>query len=161
MERVRVAAVDDHPVVLIGLKAYFTEHAPDIEWVGVAADVEGLVEAVATAATIVLLDVWLRDAAMWHFPLESITGNTVYELGSASSPVRPSTYETTKPLLDGQDNPAVEWNCALTSALTAEVTMRSSVVPPLLSLRKPSQTKNRSERGMTCGWCQRTVRVAW
>ncbi|WP_329415029.1 response regulator transcription factor [Streptomyces sp. NBC_00704] len=40
--RIAVAAVDDHPVVLLGLQAYFAEHTADIELVHVAPDVEAL-----------------------------------------------------------------------------------------------------------------------
>lgn len=40
--RIAVAAVDDHPVVLLGLQAYFAEHTADIELVRVAPDVDAL-----------------------------------------------------------------------------------------------------------------------
>ncbi|MGX1365026.1 DNA-binding NarL/FixJ family response regulator [Streptomyces canus] len=40
--RIAVAAVDDHPVVLLGLQAYFAEHTADIELVHVAPDVDAL-----------------------------------------------------------------------------------------------------------------------
>lgn len=40
--RIAVAAVDDHPVVLLGLRTYFAEHTADIELVHVAPDVDAL-----------------------------------------------------------------------------------------------------------------------
>ncbi|MET9061464.1 MULTISPECIES: LuxR C-terminal-related transcriptional regulator [Streptomyces] len=72
--RIAVAAVDDHPVVLLGLQAYFAEHTTDIELVHVAPDVDALLAglhphsppgalpmASPAMPSVVLLDLRLRD----------------------------------------------------------------------------------------------------
>ena len=59
-ERLRVLVVDDHALVRAGVRAEIEMHAPDLEVVAEAEDVEGAVAAVhALAPDVVLLDVHL------------------------------------------------------------------------------------------------------
>lgn len=59
---IRVAAVDDHPIILFGLRASFADHTPDIELVAMAEDVDSLlVQEHSSDASVVLLDLRLRD----------------------------------------------------------------------------------------------------
>ncbi|MFD3697028.1 LuxR C-terminal-related transcriptional regulator [Streptomyces sp. NPDC058646] len=62
-EPVRLAAVDDHPVVRWGLRSCLAELAPDIEWVGLEVDVPSLLASVTTAPSVVLLDIELGDGS--------------------------------------------------------------------------------------------------
>ncbi|UNX54274.1 response regulator transcription factor [Georgenia sp. TF02-10] len=58
--KIRVLIVDDHALVRTGVRAELARHAPDIDVVGEAADVEGAVAAVAALRPdVVLLDVHL------------------------------------------------------------------------------------------------------
>ena len=57
---VRVAAVDDHAVVLEGLRAYLDRHLPELVWAGVAETVPELLERVSVPV-VVLLDIRLGD----------------------------------------------------------------------------------------------------
>ncbi|MFI8201258.1 response regulator [Streptomyces sp. NPDC085937] len=60
-----VAAVDDHPILLDGIAAYFAAHAPGIRLVATAENVDLLLAALAgdTTASVVLLDLRLRDGS--------------------------------------------------------------------------------------------------
>ncbi len=61
---IRLAAVDDHPVVVEGLGAILTRCAPDMEWLGAAHDLVGLREMVTASAQppdLVLYDLHLHD----------------------------------------------------------------------------------------------------
>ncbi|MEV5470629.1 response regulator transcription factor [Streptomyces griseoincarnatus] len=62
---IKVAAVDDHPILLDGIAAHFAHHAPDIRLVATAEDVGALIEEQAgdDAASVVLLDLRLRDGS--------------------------------------------------------------------------------------------------
>ncbi|GHI83552.1 response regulator transcription factor [Streptomyces xanthophaeus] len=62
-EPVRLAAVDDHPVVRWGLRSCLAELAPDIEWVGLEVDVTSLLAAVTSVPSVVLLDIELGDGS--------------------------------------------------------------------------------------------------
>jgi DNA-binding NarL/FixJ family response regulator len=63
MPPIRVAAVDDHPILLDGIAAYFARHAPDITLVATAEDVDTLLAEHPgdEGALVVLLDLRLRD----------------------------------------------------------------------------------------------------
>jgi DNA-binding NarL/FixJ family response regulator len=62
---IRVAAVDDHPILLDGIAAHFARHAPDIRLVATADDVGALLEGHTghDMASVVLLDLRLRDGS--------------------------------------------------------------------------------------------------
>ncbi|WP_162824293.1 response regulator [Peterkaempfera bronchialis] len=62
---IRVAAVDDHPILLDGIGAHFARHAPDIRLVATAEDVGALLaeDTGDGAALVVLLDLRLRDGS--------------------------------------------------------------------------------------------------
>ena len=62
---IRVAAVDDHPILLDGIAAHFARHAPDILLVATAEDVAALLEEDLgdDVASVVLLDLRLRDGS--------------------------------------------------------------------------------------------------
>ncbi|URM92436.1 response regulator transcription factor [Streptomyces sp. MRC013] len=59
----RLAAVDDHSMILRGIPAYLTESAPEIEWVGSAGNVGALPSAVTALPSVVLLDIELNDGS--------------------------------------------------------------------------------------------------
>ncbi|RZT88183.1 LuxR family two component transcriptional regulator [Pseudonocardia sediminis] len=63
MTPLTVAAVDDHPVVLTGLRAHLTTHAPDVVWVAAASTVDELTVAAAQVPAVVLLDLRLADGS--------------------------------------------------------------------------------------------------
>lgn len=58
---IRVAAVDDHPVLRWGLSGCLAELAPDIEWLGLEVDVTGLLARPGPVPSVVLLDIELGD----------------------------------------------------------------------------------------------------
>ncbi|MFD5142310.1 response regulator [Streptomyces sp. NPDC058401] len=59
---IRVAAVDDHPIVLVGLRASLAGTTPDIALVAIAEDVDSLLaQEDGATASVVLLDLRLRD----------------------------------------------------------------------------------------------------
>ncbi|MEH0548578.1 response regulator transcription factor [Streptomyces sp. B21-105] len=62
---IKVAAVDDHPVLLDGIAAHFARHGPDIRLVATAEDVDELLDTQTgdDAASVVLLDLRLRDGS--------------------------------------------------------------------------------------------------
>ncbi|MFG2566978.1 response regulator [Streptomyces sp. NPDC048567] len=62
---IRVAAVDDHPILLDGIAAHFARHAPDIVLVGTAEDVDALLaeDLGDEEALVILLDLRLRDSS--------------------------------------------------------------------------------------------------
>jgi len=62
---IKVAAVDDHPVLLDGIAAHFARHGPDIRLVATAEDVGALLDAQTgdDVASVVLLDLRLRDGS--------------------------------------------------------------------------------------------------
>lgn len=62
---IRVAAVDDHPILLDGIAAHFARHAPDIRLVATADDVGTPLEqhTADDMASVVLLDLRLRDGS--------------------------------------------------------------------------------------------------
>lgn len=59
----RLAAVDDHPVILHGIRACLAESSPEIAWVGSAANVDGLMSAATALPSVVLLDIELNDGS--------------------------------------------------------------------------------------------------
>ncbi|GGW68712.1 LuxR C-terminal-related transcriptional regulator [Streptomyces xantholiticus] len=58
-----LAAVDDHPVILHGIRACLTELAPEVTWVGSAETVTDLPSRVTVVPTVVLLDIELSDGS--------------------------------------------------------------------------------------------------
>ncbi|WP_411102849.1 response regulator [Streptomyces sp. cmx-4-9] len=62
-EPVRLAAVDDHPVVRWGLRSCLAELAPDIEWVGLGVDVGALLASASATPSVVLLDIELGNGS--------------------------------------------------------------------------------------------------
>lgn len=62
-EPIRVAAVDDHPVVLRGLQAAAKSSGGEFEFVGTAGTVSELLLGDPCAADVVLLDLHLRDSS--------------------------------------------------------------------------------------------------
>ena len=54
--RPRLAAVDDHPVILHGIQACLAGSAPEIEWVGSAENVDELPSRVSALPSVVLLE---------------------------------------------------------------------------------------------------------
>lgn len=60
---IAVSAVDDHPLILRGLRSYLAERAPDIRLAVVAATVDRLLAQPAAGVTVVLLDVHLGDGS--------------------------------------------------------------------------------------------------
>ncbi|MEU9374321.1 response regulator transcription factor [Streptomyces sp. NPDC048255] len=62
-EPLRLAAVDDHPVVRWGLRSCLAELAPDIEWLGLQVDVASLLDSVTTVPSVVLLDIELGNGS--------------------------------------------------------------------------------------------------
>ena len=66
--RLRLLVVDDHALVRAGVRAELTAHAPDLEVVAEAEDVEGAVAAVhALRPDVVLLDVHLPRSYSWRY----------------------------------------------------------------------------------------------
>ncbi|MCP9946930.1 response regulator transcription factor [Streptomyces somaliensis] len=59
----RLAAVDDHAMILRGILSYVAESAPDVEWVGSAGSVAALPSAVTAPPSVVLLDIELNDGS--------------------------------------------------------------------------------------------------
>ncbi|WP_228974608.1 response regulator [Streptomyces sp. DH12] len=59
----RLAAVDDHPVILHGIRACLAGSAPEIEWVGSAGSVTALPSRVTASPSVVLLDIELNDGS--------------------------------------------------------------------------------------------------
>jgi DNA-binding NarL/FixJ family response regulator len=59
----RLAAVDDHPTILRGIRACLAESAPEIEWVGSAGSVTALLSRVTASPSVVLLDIELNDGS--------------------------------------------------------------------------------------------------
>ncbi|WP_162793989.1 response regulator transcription factor [Streptomyces paludis] len=84
---IRVAAVDDHPIILYALKATFAETAPDIQLVAVAEDVDALLaqDLPAPPPSVVLLDLRLQD--------RSETGENVRRLRETGAHVLAYTTE--------------------------------------------------------------------
>lgn len=61
--RIRVAAIDDHPIVLRGVQAVLADHHPDLEMVAVTATVEELLADFVDCVDVVLLDLGRPDAS--------------------------------------------------------------------------------------------------
>jgi DNA-binding NarL/FixJ family response regulator len=64
--RIRVAAIDDHPVVLRGIQAMLEESAPDLELVAIVGSVDELLTGPGRDADVVLLDLGRPDARSPH-----------------------------------------------------------------------------------------------
>lgn len=63
MTPITVAGVDDHPVVLTGLRAHLHACAPDVVWSAAASTVGELIEGRDDPPAVVLLDVRLADGS--------------------------------------------------------------------------------------------------
>ncbi|MEU1192480.1 response regulator transcription factor [Streptomyces sp. NPDC005859] len=61
--RPRLAAVDDHPVILHGIQACLAGSAPEIDWVGSAENIDELPSRVTALPSVVLLDIELNDGS--------------------------------------------------------------------------------------------------
>ncbi|WP_328835291.1 response regulator transcription factor [Streptomyces europaeiscabiei] len=59
----RLAAVDDHPVILHGIQACLAGSAPEIDWVGSAENIDELPSRVSALPSVVLLDIELNDGS--------------------------------------------------------------------------------------------------
>lgn len=59
----RLAAVDDHRVILHGIQACLAGEAPEIDWVGSAVNVDALPSRVTSLPSVVLLDIELNDGS--------------------------------------------------------------------------------------------------
>lgn len=60
--RIRVAAIDDHPIVLRGIQAVLAESHPDLEMVAIAGTVDDLLAGPGHDAEVVLLDLGRPEA---------------------------------------------------------------------------------------------------
>jgi DNA-binding NarL/FixJ family response regulator len=60
--RIGVAAIDDHPIVLVGVRAVLADFDPDIELVAIVSSVAELLEGPGRDADVVLLDLGRPDA---------------------------------------------------------------------------------------------------
>lgn len=76
---ITIAAVDDHPLIGHGLRAYLTEHAPDIRLCAVRPSVAALLELLPPAPAVVLLDL--------HLPGEPEVGENVRRLRETGAQV--------------------------------------------------------------------------
>ncbi|KUH40696.1 MULTISPECIES: LuxR C-terminal-related transcriptional regulator [Streptomyces] len=59
----RLAAVDDHPMILHGIRACLAGSAPEVDWVGSAGNVDELPSRVTALPSVVLLDIELNDGS--------------------------------------------------------------------------------------------------
>lgn len=88
---IRLAAVDDHPLVVEGLAAILTRTAPDIRWLGAARNLAGLRDLVMSTTPppdIVLYDLHLHDESKAADGIDWLAGRGIRSV-VLTSEIRP------------------------------------------------------------------------